>query len=772
MHLKRNLIIVSMILTILFLFNGTGWATRPFPKGFDPQYIPSDQSPLSERDSSAQSIAIPFFDDVENGINGWSTTGFWHIVTNPDLIRVDDIIRENLVQLPDLGYLPPSYSGSSCWWYGEDATGTFIGADYDPNQSQWSGGTSTAANEGSLISPSLDLSGVEQAVLNFYTWWEIEGVDVDTYDMMHVEISTDGGITYQPLGDLNPLNDSDSHAYIGYSTGGVNVPGKWGRVYFDLTDFVGEIVTLRFRFETIDASYNGFRGWFIDDISVSATPIPELTLTEVVPNVGSIGDVVSVFGSGFVKNSTLTVGGESANAVVIFDNKILAYIPNLPDGTYDITVTIPSGDSATLNNGLSVSEGLPPTVNSINPSSGSSCVTTDVTITGENFLAAANASFDGDALLNVTVLDPNTITATVPAGVSPGWKNVYVTNPDDLQDVLYSGFQVLECALHLDIKANGSDGPLTISQSELLSLAINLNAAGSTDNADWWILGNTPMGWYRLAVPGGWGPGISVTHQGPLFDLASFTALSATGLPLGDYTFYFGVDTEMNGAIDMGSMVYDSVKVNIGTRGFFEDFNDGIADNWIDDGTGRWSIGDGVYIMDSNSLVKVATSYYNVIYEDFELKGKVNKILGSGLGWYNGLMAKLNGSERYLFIISPSGSYCLWKNLPDGSGIFLIEWTHSDYINTGFNSWNTLKIKMEGSFITLFINGNHVDDYNDPSYIKTGYAGLMSKDVDGREVSNYDDVSLSDLSTNNFNLHRDAVKPPETRIFETPSPAL
>ena len=118
-------------------------------------------------------------------------------------------------------------------------------------------------------------------------------------------------------------------------------------------------------------------------------------------------------------------------------------------------------------------------------------------------------------------------------------------------------------AFTIDIKANSSDGPVTISQSEPLSIAINLNAAGNTDNADWWVLGNTPMGWYRFAVPGGWGPGISVTHQGPLFDLASYTVLNATGLPLGDYTFYFGVDTVMNGSLDLGQMTYDSVNVSI-----------------------------------------------------------------------------------------------------------------------------------------------------------------------------------------------------------------
>jgi hypothetical protein len=213
---------------------------------------------------------------------------------------------------------------------------------------------------------------------------------------------------------------------------------------------------------------------------------------------------------------------------------------------------------------------------------------------------------------------------------------------------------------------------------------------------------------------------------------------------------------------------------NVTGGGFFEDFNDGLADNWIDDGTGRWSVGSGVYKMDSVSLVGAqATSYYNTPYEDFELEGKVNKISGSSDEWYNGLMFKLNGAQRYLFVITPSGYYSLWKNLPDGSGEFLIEWTTSSYINKGFGSWNTLKIKMEESLITLYINGNYVDDYDDASYITTGYVGLMSFDADGREIDNYDDVSLNDLSSaNSLDLHKDDVKSPTFQIPEAPSPKL
>jgi hypothetical protein len=115
-----------------------------------------------------------------------------------------------------------------------------------------------------------------------------------------------------------------------------------------------------------------------------------------------------------------------------------------------------------------------------------------------------------------------------------------------------------------DIKANGLDGPLYITQGDPLSVTVELNAAGNSDNADWWILADTPIGWYRYNVPDDtWEPGQTVTYQGPLFDLSPYEVLNMSGLPLGSYTFYFGVDTNMNGLIDMGQLYYDSVDVNI-----------------------------------------------------------------------------------------------------------------------------------------------------------------------------------------------------------------
>ncbi|MBI4682211.1 MAG: DUF1566 domain-containing protein, partial [Nitrospirae bacterium] len=103
-----------------------------------------------------------------------------------------------------------------------------------------------------------------------------------------------------------------------------------------------------------------------------------------------------------------------------------------------------------------------------------------------------------------------------------------------------------------DIKANGSDVPLTITSSQSLKLTIALDDGSmSGANADWWVLCDTSMfGWYHYDLSS-WVPGIVVTYQPPLFDLGTYQVMDYV-LPAGNYTCYFGVDTVVNGVVDMG----------------------------------------------------------------------------------------------------------------------------------------------------------------------------------------------------------------------------
>ena len=159
--------------------------------------------------------------------------------------------------------------------------------------------------------------------------------------------------------------------------------------------------------------------------------------------------------------------------------------------------------------------------------------------TGTVIFYAAGMAVDGDSTGLIDTGDyPYTTTATLAEGSS-----TTTTTPTAV------------------ITANGSNGPLTISSTEILTVYLSLTAGSAAGtNGDWWLVGNHAGNWYYFDLPTStWKSGIAVTYQAPLQNLDSYP-ISFTGLS-GNWTFYFGVDTLMNGSLDMDRVYYDSVDV-------------------------------------------------------------------------------------------------------------------------------------------------------------------------------------------------------------------
>jgi len=117
-----------------------------------------------------------------------------------------------------------------------------------------------------------------------------------------------------------------------------------------------------------------------------------------------------------------------------------------------------------------------------------------------------------------------------------------------------------------DIEANGSEGPVTILQQDLLTVTASLDPIDSYgEDADWWVAAASPLGLYWFTLNSGWVKSLTPirVYGGPLFNLIPRSILEISTLPVGDYTFYFGVDMIMNGTLDLNNLFYDSVKVNI-----------------------------------------------------------------------------------------------------------------------------------------------------------------------------------------------------------------
>ena len=117
-----------------------------------------------------------------------------------------------------------------------------------------------------------------------------------------------------------------------------------------------------------------------------------------------------------------------------------------------------------------------------------------------------------------------------------------------------------------DIKANGQDGPVSVSSGGSISVSVSLDpGAWSGRYADWWVALHTPfdypLDWYTYVYPDGWRYGFHICAQTPLYELTpSFNVLN-TVLPAGSYIFYFAVDGNMDGETDATWLDY--VEVNV-----------------------------------------------------------------------------------------------------------------------------------------------------------------------------------------------------------------
>jgi hypothetical protein len=160
--------------------------------------------------------------------------------------------------------------------------------------------------------------------------------------------------------------------------------------------------------------------------------------------------------------------------------------------------------------------------------------------------------------------NPDVTYGGVPMGVPEGSYHA-ADNRKTLNNTAYTVANFRESCVNplADIKADNSDGPIIIPSSQNLRLTVELDAGSSSGHdADWWVLCESPFGWYYRNLSSGWQPGINVTHQGPLFNLSPYTVMNRT-LPAGEYKFYFEIDLNMNGIIDMGQTYYDSVEVTV-----------------------------------------------------------------------------------------------------------------------------------------------------------------------------------------------------------------
>ncbi len=297
--MKRTYVVMFALLFASFLFAGA----NPV-KGNVVVHAPS-----MDRDD-----VIYWQEGFEDGLNGWTSADdtapadwaeWWHLSTEG------------------------AYDGNS-WWMGDEAIGGYTNHRYLV-----------------LDTPMIELpTGTPELTFMMHYLMESTGGvdDYDAWDGFNVRVSTDG--TTWTVIDGDPSYDAESFYSFGFEFNeGVNIPGYggtndgWEEYAFDLSDYAGQEIMIRFAFASDPAACtddgDGDEDWFgvrIDDINVAGVFESD--------GDGATGDEQMVPGYGGVASGDFwAISDVNANSG---DYSIHCPVePNLLDELYSPVVNVP-----------------------------------------------------------------------------------------------------------------------------------------------------------------------------------------------------------------------------------------------------------------------------------------------------------------------------------------------------------------------------------------------------------------------------------------------
>jgi subtilisin family serine protease/PKD repeat protein len=203
-------------------------------------------SPISNVvDAITKSVTVIFSDNFESGAAGWTIAGsngaggpaLWHLSTHR------------------------SASPTTAFYYGQATT-----LNYETG----------ARNFGSITSAPINLAGAKDSMLTFNYFLATE--NLSPFDTARVQVSADGGASWTDLF----VTAASSNGMVKKSIG--------------LATYDGQVIRLRFSFDTVDSILNGFEGWVVDDVVIAATdlqndttpPAPVADLTAQAVSAGSV----------------------------------------------------------------------------------------------------------------------------------------------------------------------------------------------------------------------------------------------------------------------------------------------------------------------------------------------------------------------------------------------------------------------------------------------------------------------------------------------------
>jgi hypothetical protein len=187
----------------------------------------------------------------------------------------------------------------------------------------------------------------------------------------------------------------------------------------------------------------------------SSSPPPPV-LSSVNPASGSQGQNLAgviLTGSNFQSGAACTFGaGITVNSCTFNSATQLTANISISStasvGSRNVTVTNADSQSGTLTNGFTVASigpPPPPTLSSVNPSSGGQGQNLSATLTGSNFQSGASCTFGAGITVNSCSFNSAsqlTASITISSTATLGSRNITVTNPDGQSGTLSNAFSV------------------------------------------------------------------------------------------------------------------------------------------------------------------------------------------------------------------------------------------------------------------------------------------------------------------------------------------
>jgi hypothetical protein len=160
------------------------------------------------------------------------------------------------------------------------------------------------------------------------------------------------------------------------------------------------------------------------------TPLSPPTVTGLNPTSGTEagGTPVTISGTNFTGATAVDFGTAAATNLDVVNAQTITADSPAGTGTVDVTVTTPSGTSATSSaDQFTYTAATAPTVTALSPTTGTEAGGTPVTITGTGFTGATAVDFGTLPATNLVVVNDTSITADSPAGT--GTVDVTVVTP-------------------------------------------------------------------------------------------------------------------------------------------------------------------------------------------------------------------------------------------------------------------------------------------------------------------------------------------------------